>query len=494
MKSSSASFLAIAVVLLGLVTTGLIFSSGIAYALLVITITVGLASALFAAQNVLNQIEELRQDIAMLQKEATRNFSTLANSTKDLKLDFSSKASEIISSAVANISTQPANSGVISLPLSTNPEPTPSTLTSRKETFTPTAAKEISTPILSTPGFQAVQNTTNLNLDDPNRTNASVNTPKSAITSPNQAVSNTSSHDMESTQSFLPSSSSINQSAWATPNNPPVESSENLSPDATLGFASSPIPPVDLNRVNEYLEQPKTPSKTHSKIKKRYSTFAGLSLNEGGQELNQYKEDLLTPPPAPPPPSQLKKKRYSTFAGLALSEPPKISEKAENLAKSSIAPYPSSAKAPSSLTPSTVTNLGFSKNTDGTGVSQEELINEQANINVQAPKPSPTKGVRKRYQTFMGLSLSKTPQPMKRFEEPAFTDATAPLSTSVPSAASFKAPAPSAMQAAINRGQQGNLVDGFCSLCGSPQAAANDYASSGSEPEFCWYCGAKLRN
>ncbi len=486
MKSSSASFLAIAVVLLGLVTTGLIFSSGIAYTLLVVTITVGLASALFAAQNVLNQIEELRQDIAMLQKEATRNFSTLTNSTKDLKLDFSSKASEIISSAVANISTQPTNSGVISLPLSANPEPTPLNLTSRKE---------ISPPVLSTPSFQPVQNTTNLNLDDPNRTNASVNAPKSAITSPNQAVSHTSSHDMESTQSFLPSSSSINQAGWSAPNNnPPVETSENLSPDATLGFASSQIPPVDLNRVNEYLEQPKTPSKTHSKIKKRYSTFAGLSLNESGQDLNQYKEDLLTPPPAPPPPSQLKKKRYSTFAGLSLNEPPKAPEKAENLAKNSIAPYPSPSKSANSLTPSTVTNLGFSKNTDGTGVSQEDLINEQANINVPMPKPSPTKGVRKRYQTFMGLSLSKTPQPIKRLEEPAFMDATAPLSTSVPSAASFKAPAPSAMQAAINRGQQGNLVDGFCSLCGSPQAAANDYASSGSEPEFCWYCGAKLRN
>jgi len=489
MKSSSASFLAIAVVLLGLVTTGLIFSSGIAYALLVVTITVGLASALFAAQNILNQIEELRQDIAMLQKEATRNFSTLANSTKDLKLDFSSKASEIISSAVANISTQPANSGVISLPLSTNSEATFTPVATRKESFTP--AKELSSPILSTPS----QNTTNLNLDDPNRTNASVNTPKSPITSPNQAVSHTASHDMESTQSFLPSSSSINQAGWTAPNsNPPIETSENLSPDATLGFASSPIPPVDLNRVNEYLEQPKTPSKTHSKIKKRYSTFAGLSLNEGNQELNQYKEDLLTPPPAPPPPNQLKKKRYSTFAGLSLNEPPKVAEKAENLAKNSIAPYPAPSKAANSLTPSTVTNLGFSKNTDGTGVSQEELINEQANINVPMPKPSPTKGVRKRYQTFMGLSLSKTPQPMKRFEEPAFMDATAPLSTSVPSAASFKAPAPSAMQAAINRGQQGNLVDGFCSLCGSPQAAANDYASSGSEPEFCWYCGAKLRN
>ncbi|MBK7996730.1 MAG: DUF948 domain-containing protein [Blastocatellia bacterium] len=488
MKSSSASFLAIAVVLLGLVTTGLIFSNGIAYALLVVTITVGLASALFAVQNVLNQIEELRQDIAMLQKEATRNFSSLANSTKDLKLDFSSKASEIISSAVANISTQPTNSGVISLPLSTNPEPTFTPVATRKESFTQTPAKEISSPMLNNPSFQPVQNTTNLNLDDPNRTNASV-APKSTITSPNQAVSHTSSHDMESTQSFLPSSSSISQAPWTAPNNnPPVETSENLSPDATLGFASSPIPPVDLNRVNEYLEQPKTPSKTHGKIKKRYSTFAGLSLNESGQDLNQYKEDLLTPPPAPPPPSQLKKKRYSTFAGLSLTEPPKV---AENLAKNSIAPYPAASKA---ATPSTVTNLGFSKNTEATGVSQEDLINEQANINMPVPKPSPTKGVRKRYQTFMGLSLSKTPQPMKRFEEPAFMDATAPLSTSVPSAASFKAPAPSAMQAAINRGQQGNLVDGFCSLCGSPQAAANDYASSGSEPEFCWYCGAKLRN
>lgn len=517
MKSSSASFFAVVVAIISLVSAALLISSnGFAFALLAVVIGAGTAVSLFTAQNILNQIEEVRRDIDAFRNENIRTISSIETSLKNIN---SESTANILAGATTAL---PAPSSIVSTKShSSTPAQTPVSeaiqpVTNQKESYQPFSGLPLSpSPVAPT---QTPSHSSKLDFiaDDPGRTNASIPLApnRSSITSPNPAVSYTSSHEniseMESTQSFLPPVSS-SQADWETNNN---QSSQSLSPDATLGFASNSIPPVDPNKLSSYMEAPKPPSKTHSKIKKRYSTFAGLALNDESpsSEINKYREDVLTPPPAPPPPSQIKdKKRYSTFAGLALNDRSKGgSQPAPQPSNYSYGPSnqpPVKANPLSILSPSTVTNLGFSKNTDGMGVPKEEIPSGSPMNSPVAPSIAPSiaspssahsaaaKGARKRYQTFMGLSLSKTPQPMKRLEETPTMDATAPLAVSMPMPSySSSAPAPSAMQAAINRGQQGNLVDGFCSLCGSPQAAANDYASSGSEPEFCWYCGAKLRN
>lgn len=508
MKSSSASLFGIVVAILSVISAVLLITSGnYGIGLLAIALGLGTAVLLFTIQNITGHLEELRHDIDTLRSNLTSNPS-FENSLRELKTEVSklSKASDISISLPAPSPQLPNNIGAATTALS----PTP-TSSSEAVIPVPTTKKESYQPFIGLPlpasqnasSLQQQNSNQNLNSkfpapsDDPNRTNASFAVPKNPITSPNTVVSNTGSHDsMETTQSFLP------HVPTGHPERFPNESAEsNLSTQATIGFDSSSLPPPP-NEIghSSYSEAPKTPSKVHSKIKKRYSTFAGLSLNDDSQEANKYKEDLLTPPPPPPPPNKVEKKRYSTFAGLALGERSKITPPSSNPSSITSAPAPKSANPLSILSPSTITNLGFSKNTDGTGVSREELMDlssPQPTAPAIIPVPpqipaSPTKGTRKRYQTFMGLSLSKTPQPIKRYEEPPM-DATAPLSLAGTGASYAKAPAPSSLQAAINRGQQGNLVDGFCSLCGSPQAAANDYATTGSEPEFCWYCGAKLR-
>jgi hypothetical protein len=527
MRSSSASFFAVVLIVISIVTAALLMSSnGIAFALLALTVGVGAAFSAFTLQNVLNQIEETRRDIEAFRTENMRSISTLETNFKNLKIESGSKPADLgttslPSSPLSSDSSTKSNSPTFSQnPVS---EPKVQPISNQKDNYQPFSGLSLSSPSVPTPSASPLPSSPLSNstsgqssqldfiADDPNKTNASIPlAARSSVTSANPAVSHTTSHEnipeMESTQSFLPP---INKGDWSASST----SQNNLSPEATLGFASNSIPPVDPNQLSSYLEKaaPKAPSKTHSKIKKRYSTFAGLALNDensADSEMNKYKEDLLTPPPAPPPPSQIKeKKRYSTFAGLALNERSKGSSQQpasnpSNYAYGSSNQPPAKAGSPLSiLSPSTVTNLGFSKNTDGMGVPKEEIVNNPVNAPAISPSSahSAAKGARKRYQTFMGLSLSKTPQPIKRFEEPPPMEATAPLAVSIPkpsysNVAPASAPAPSAMQAAINRGQQGNLVDGFCSLCGSPQAAANDYASSGSEPEFCWYCGAKLRN
>lgn len=531
MKSSSAGLFGVVVAILSIISAVIsITSSDYNTALLAIAFAVGGASLLFVAQNIGSQIEDLRHDLDSLrnQSSGTSNNNSLnaslENSIKDLKRELKEEISKINKSpesiSLPLPSAQLNNIGAPTTALSpssafnnassaSNSEasPIPSI---KKESYQAFGVSPLPPPQSQSQAFQQATPGQSAKFsqiaDDPNRTNASFATPKSPVTAANTPVSDTGSHDaMETTQSFLPHVPSGNSERFQTENN-----SANLSTEATIGFDANSLP---QDPRSSYTEAPKSPSKVHSKIKKRYSTFAGLSLNEDSQEANKYREDLLTPPPPPPPPGKIEKKRYSTFAGLALGERSRINPPSSP-SPSSIAP-PSTVKAGnplSILSPSTVTNLGFSKNTDGMGVSREELMESNNNIpnnsnapsnysspvntssvsSQGAPAISQTKGTRKRYQTFMGLSLSKTPQPIKRYDEPPI-DATAPLSAAGTGASYGKAPAPSSLQAAINRGQQGNLVDGFCSLCGSPQAAANDYATTGSEPEFCWYCGAKLK-
>ncbi|MBI4853710.1 MAG: hypothetical protein HY819_18100 [Acidobacteria bacterium] len=517
MKSSSASLFGVIVAMLSVVSAVLLVTSeNYGTAILAIALGGGTAVLLFTAQNIVGQLDDLRHDIETLRNSSNSSSSNLSleNSITELKTEINklNRPSDLAISLPAPNSQIPSNIGAPTTALSPTSNQsafsTPDVIAVppiKKESYQPLSGLSLSSAQALGASQQNLNQSQNLSSkfpapsDDPNRTNASFATAKSPVTSPNSAVSNTGSHDsMETTQSFLPHVPSGHAERFQNESN-----STNLSTEATIGFESSSLPPAPVEISNSYKEIPKTPSKIHSKIKKRYSTFAGLSLNEDSPEANKYKEDLLTPPPPPPPPSKVEKKRYSTFAGLALGERSRISPPSSpspsNIA-SSVPPIASQKPGNplSILSPSTVTNLGFSKNTDGTGVSREELIQSEAQINqanVAAPQISPsplTKGTRKRYQTFMGLSLSKTPQPLKRYEEPPM-EATAPLSVASAGSSYSKAPAPSSLQAAINRGQQGNLVDGFCSLCGSPQAAANDYATTGSEPEFCWYCGAKLR-
>src|SRR5207302_6959552 len=112
-------------------------------------------------------------------------------------------------------------------------------------------------------------------------------------------------------------------------------------------------------------------------------TFAGLSLNDtGSMEKNpaeNHVEDRLQPPAPPPPPPQIPpapvaqsrgkdKKRYSTFAGLALNdrEPRTISESAPHapIPKPSPAPAGAISANPMAAAPSTATGLNYSKVTD----------------------------------------------------------------------------------------------------------------------------------
>ncbi len=524
MKSSSASLFGVVVAILTLVSAVLLVASeSYGTALLAIALGSGVAVLLFTAQNIVGHLEELRHDIETLRGTSNKN-SSFETSIKELKTEIS-KLSESTSIALRRLPTHNTplsnNIGAATTALSppapfTPPEPPPSISSLKKDNYQAFGASLSSS---SSSPLSSLKQNPDQNLvskfpspsDDPNRTNASFASLKNPTTSANNAVNHTGDHDlMETTQSFLPHIVSSGHSE--EPRN--ESKSTTLSTQDTIGFEPSALAPAEPEPTSatylEPLKPPfKPPSKTHSKIKKRYSTFAGLSLSEDIPEGNKHRDNILIPPPPPPPPNKIEKKRYSTFAGIALGERNRISP--PSVPSPSSTPASPSAKPGnplSILSPSTVTNLGFSKNTDGIGVSREELVESQAKAqaNLTYPiQPTPAtpappdpiapmaKGTRKRYQTFMGLSLSKTPQPIKRYEESSI-EATTPLPVAIGAGTSYtKAPTPSALQAAINRGQQGNLVDGFCSLCGSPQAAANDYANTGSEPEFCWYCGAKLK-
>ncbi|KAF0248377.1 MAG: proteophosphoglycan 5, partial [bacterium] len=333
MKSSSASLFGVVVAILTLISAVLLVTSeSYGTALLAIALGGGVAVLLFTAQNIVSHLEELRHDMETLRGDSNKS-SSFETSLRELKTEIS-KLSESASVALRTLPTPntplSSNIGAATTALSppstpfTPPEPPPSISSLKKDSYQPLGDSLSSSS--SSPLSSAQQNL-NQNLgskfpslsNDPNRTNASFAVPKS-LTSSNTAVSHTGSHDsMETTQSFLPHIPSNHSEKLQEESKPTT-----LSTQDTVGFESSSLPTAEPTRAI-YSDPLKPPSKTHSKIKKRYSTFAGLSLSEDTPEANKYRETILTPPPPPPPPNKIEKKRYSTFAGLALGERNRIS-------------------------------------------------------------------------------------------------------------------------------------------------------------------------
>lgn len=536
---------AVLVLVLGIVSAVLSLGST-GTALLSLTVAIAGATILLAAQSILNELAELRKNSVAFNSEESRDFVAAVDSyNKDSRSSRSSGGGLSIlsgsspapapakeTSPVANNSSdRGASLSILSAPtkapeavpppvekkdnyqqfggLSLGTKPTPSPVAAPLMATTPTTTANVGTPAqISSFSSAATVESFALEDDDPNKTNAVTTTaahrnPTTSAhvipmgldheesTSPNGDV-------METTQSFLP-----------TPNNytPPAPThyapevvaesvDQGFRPESTMGFVPSPktIPPINSKPI----------SGKGAKIRKRYSTFAGLSLNEPSEV------EATAPVAAKPSVSQplapivapanasgslgKEKKRYNTFAGLSLNDRNSSNNSASKDNYSAPldtvpAPLPAPTRsgggnplsilsgAPANAAPANTDNVV--QRSTGFGLSNLGL--GRSNTLPPPPEPLAPKSARKRYQTFMGLSLSKTPQPIKQYDA---NDSTSPLPV--------RGPAPS-MPPAINKGQTGNVVDGFCSLCGSPQAAGKDYTGTQSEPEFCWYCGAKLR-
>lgn len=315
---------------------------------------------------------------------------------------------------------------------------------------------------------------------------------------------------LETTQSFMPKE--------GQPRLGTVSPQENLNPAETIGFGAAPAgfsknpsnpgvqipPPLPASLTG--IEEPK-PRKAAGR--RRYSTFAGLSLAADSGPLRTVQPETsspaqeavknlgtMAPPPPPTKPREKDRRRYSTFAGLSLSERGGRTERP--------APPPPPAPPPFSIPGRLEPPQGefaeyFQPSPNdppvsGSGNFEEYFRPAPGETPHVPPKqsnlaPGTMKDSRKRYQTFMGLSLSKTPPAMKKLPDPEEAAGTAPLPPSYEQSYS-QAPQKGTQ---INKGQVGSLVDGFCSLCGSPQAAGKNLEDTLSTPEFCWYCGAKLK-
>ncbi|MBL8149283.1 MAG: hypothetical protein JNN15_05090 [Blastocatellia bacterium] len=295
---------------------------------------------------------------------------------------------------------------------------------------------------------------------------------------------------------------------------------QSFLPSELQGRGSGHTPgeaPLATNGAVKVGEEKQTPKSKASR--RRYSTFAGLPLTEDPNLLPPRDPMQNFAPPQPPPPpvvKQKERKRYSTFAGLPLGDKSGMPPLTKNLGTPSL-PQPSTLQlpksepvtAPTSL--SSTSSLGSGSSAQTAGLSKEPSLptgvtKSSSAISSQPTKPDqpalerPAEQKKKRYQTFMGLSLSKTPPSLKQLEDPLDRVDPPPTPSGAYGAAASPTygqpkpapPPPPSLQATLNKGQTGNLVDGFCSLCGSPQAASN-LEDTLSTPEFCWYCGGKLR-
>ncbi len=314
---------------------------------------------------------------------------------------------------------------------------------------------------------------------------------------------------LETTQSFMPKE--------GQPRLGTVSPQENLNPAETIGFGAAPAgfsktpsnpgvqipPPLPASLTG--IEESK-PRKAAGR--RRYSTFAGLSLSANSGPLRTVQSEpstpaqeavknlgTMAPPPPPTKPREKERRRYSTFAGLSLSDRGGRTERPAPPPPPPPAPF----SIPGRLEPPQGEFAEYFKPSpndppvSGSGNFEEYFRPSPGETPYAPPKQSNLdsgmmKGSRKRYQTFMGLSLSKTPPAMKKLPDPAEAG-TAPLPPSYEQSYS-QAPQKGTQ---INKGQVGSLVDGFCSLCGSPQAAGKNLEDTLSTPEFCWYCGAKLK-
>lgn len=579
MKSSWLMVAAIAVAILGLLSVILLFQAGLGMVLLALAFTIAATLLLLAAQNIMGSLSEIQKGMGSFNTEESHDFVAAVDSTYSSgrrseplatalitpptnKSANSQEQLAIIKSATAESKTEPvlarpeppaknaplsilssSSSGAASTAVIAPPAGKSESVS--KESYKPGAGLSLSgsspVPAPSAPTYS--KDNPDPLAGDPNRTVASTKkgevkradslplspppppAPPSipqAIIPPPAAVAAASVDDMETTQSYLPVELQGNKRRPAA--SAPQE--ENFSPEETMGFAVPNAKEIKQNFSAP--PSPPVPEPKKSRLRKRYSTFAGLSLTDTGSMDRSAAPEFKIPqaPPPPPPPSlpnakpapvaqapaasqppiskTKERKRYSTFAGLALNDrsPSPTVQEDENAITMSGNPLAS-------------TNLSFSKDTDGLPRSPIDFKDNASRptpaaskggfLSIAPPKGSTPsapstastgsapavplsaaekKSARKRYQTFMGLSLSKTPQPIS-VNAAAPADATAPLPAMGGGGI--------ANSAAKNIGQQGSIVDGFCSLCGSPQAAGNEYSGAQSMPEFCWYCGAKLR-
>src|SRR5262249_39017921 len=134
----------------------------------------------------------------------------------------------------------------------------------------------------------------------------------------------TSIDGMQTTKEFIPSEFEAEPQSDIQPDTKTIDLATPVGGFDPDGFDSKPSQP---------LPEPSVASEARAKaklVRKRYSTFAGLALNDESAPSNEqehqhsHPEDRFEAPPPPPPPSQRdsrkERKRYSTFAGLNLSD------------------------------------------------------------------------------------------------------------------------------------------------------------------------------
>ncbi|MEW6729829.1 MAG: hypothetical protein AB1489_00700 [Acidobacteriota bacterium] len=523
-KSSWVMICALLVAVAGLLSAVLLAANLLIYglALLALALAGGTAAILLAAQSILNNLEQIHKGMVVFNPEESREFVAAVDST--YASERAPKTTTASAEKASHISVPQ-----VSTSLSTAVTHSQSSLAAAvsKESYQP-VSERTSSPLIttSTPALAPPPIPSNSLATSALSTTAAVNDfettlghgsasefaiPPTAKTG-NVHISTTTvsapiiedlpqTDDMETTQSYLPSElqggkkDNTRSAKSAELSTATTSYAANTSPEATIGFAAG------FSRNPSGQGEPTKTSETKARaklVRKRYNTFAGLSLHDidPADNISPHKEDILTPPPPPPPPPSRKetnKKRYSTFAGLSLMD--RGSSKAAVTSAQTINASPTEPPRSNRLvTPApNTTNIPHAKPTESLAATPERNA-APAVISSRATSPASSgKMSRKRYQTFMGLSLSKTPQPLKRLDEPS--EQTAPLQSPISAVeqSSYNRTPAAAPQTAINKGQMGNLVDGFCSLCGSPQAAGTEYSGVQSEPEFCWYCGAKLK-
>jgi hypothetical protein len=266
----------------------------------------------------------------------------------------------------------------------------------------------------------------------------------------------------EVTQSFLASEILNLQQMQQLPAHFQISAEDNSAPNRTLGF-SSPLPAIGESEAPPPLtvEMPRPQSLTRQR--RRYSTFAGLSFESpSGRlatgKLGQREKTTLAEVATPNGESKSltkERQRYRTFAGF-------IGDNNAMMTNDSTANRKATIETPVSTTKNLpndqVSNLNFNQYITGKTNTETGGLQPEATI---TPK------TRRRYQTFMGLSLSDTPQTIAKLSKPE-------------EQSKFD-----------NNTQLSTLINGHCSLCNKEQAILPDITDP-LRPGFCWYCGARF--
>jgi hypothetical protein len=274
------------------------------------------------------------------------------------------------------------------------------------------------------------------------------------------------------TQSFLASEILNLQQMQQLPPQFQISAAENSAPDRTLGF-SSPLTSAEPETAPPLtVEMPQPQSLTRQR--RRYSTFAGLSFESPSGRLTTSKIDAgekVQPVNTRQDTTEIvtgsknksaltkERRRYSTFAGLiSLDSGNNLPAHNPSILKNRKPTAETPSQTTDNLPHDQVSNLAFNGYTTGkTNAETGEIPNPIA----KAVKS------RRRYQTFMGLSLSETPQAIDHL--PNFASSTA----------------------GNNNLPLAQLINNHCSTCNKEQNFPPDPTVTTS-PGFCWYCGARF--